>query len=128
MFNYDESADDSTESRTYVSKQAGVTAAKATVAGTTAVAQLVWSPGMFLAATDHALDMSTATVMSTTGSDGSTPTTRAGEYGSGVAYETVVSGSNSAKQAVMQVLIGDADSGAGRNKMLSSSYTQTGVA
>lgn len=127
VFNYDESNDGSTESRTYVSKQSGVTAAKATVSGTSALSELTWAPGLYLAALLHGEDLSTASVMSTTGSDGSTPTTRASNFGSGVTYETVVAGSNSAKQAVMQVLIGDTDSGAGRNKMLSSAYTQTGI-
>ena len=104
---YDFNGDGSNQDRTFVKKQAGVTSAKSTVNGGSALSPLKWSPGLFLAASDHATDMIDAETVTTDGTDGSTPTTRAAVYGSGPIYEIDSTGDNNEVNTVMQMLIGD---------------------
>lgn len=125
--NYDYNGDGTNTLRTFSNKSQGVSDAKTTVSGTTAVAALKWSPGLYLSAGNHTTDMASATTVSDTGSDGSTPTSRAAVYGSGTVYESNIIGDNDETFVIMQALIGDTDSGDARIKMLKSSYTQTGV-
>jgi hypothetical protein len=126
--NYDYNGDGSATLRTFSSKSSGVTSAKATVAGTTAVTALKWSPGLYISAKNHTTDMAAASSVTTAGTDGSTPTSRGAVYGAGTVYETNIIGDNNEMFVIMQSLIGDTDSGEARTKMLKSSYTQTGVA
>lgn len=126
--NYDFNGDESTTLRTFSNKSSGVTSAKDTVSGTTAVAALKWSPGLYISAQDHTKDMASLTAVTDTGSDASTPTSRAALYGEGTVYESNIIGDNNEMFVIMQALIGDTDSGANRIKMLKSTYTHTGVA
>jgi uncharacterized protein YkwD len=126
--NYDYNGNGSKSLRTFSSKSSGVSAAKTTVAGTTPVAALKWSPGLYISAKNHTTDMAAQTTVSDAGTDGSTPTSRAAVYGSGTVYESNVIGDNNEQFVIMQQLIGDTDSGSARTRLLKSSYTQTGVA
>jgi uncharacterized protein YkwD len=119
---------ETTELRTFSSKSSGVAAAKATVSGTTAVAALKWSPGLYISAQEHVADMKDKSAVTDAGSDESTPTSRGALYGEGTVYETNIINDYDEMFVIMHALIGDSDSGTARNTMLKDTYTQVGVA
>ena len=125
---YDYNGDGTATLRTFSNHQSGVSAAKASLDATAPVAPLKWSPGLYLAAKNHTTDMANQPTVTYEGTDGTTPTSRAGKYGSGIVYESNIIGDNDEMFVVMQALIGDSDAGVSRAKMMKDTFTQVGVA
>jgi hypothetical protein len=85
-------------------------------------------PGLYLSAQDHVKDVADLEEITETGTDDSTPSSRANEYGLGGIYESIALGDFTAQQIVISLIIGDEDSGAARAKIYDSTLTHVGIA
>lgn len=115
--------------RTFLLGKAGVLAAKNAVntAGNN-LTQFTWSPGLFLAAKDHAAYLSTLAGVSSTGTGGSTAATRVGLYGTkGNSFEEVLyMNDDTVANTIVMMLIDDTNA-SDRAALINSAYTQGGM-
>lgn len=127
-FVYDFNGDGVAETVEFKSGYAYVDASLTSASAEAIIDPLSWTPGLYLSATDHVADIAALEEVTETGTDGSTPSSRASEYGVGGIYESIALGDFTAKNTVIALIIGDEDSGAARNRMFDADLTHVGVA
>jgi len=125
---YDWNGDGTATTREFKSGYGYVNASLTSASAEAVILPLKWMPGIFLSAKDHVADVATLAEVTETGTDGSTPSSRASQYGVGGIYESISLGDYTAQQIVITLIIGDEDSGAARNRIFDSSLTHIGVA
>lgn len=94
---YDWNGDGSTTTREFKEGYAYVAASFATTNAETIIDPLMWMPGLYLAAKDHVTDVAGETEITSTGTTGSTPSSRADAYGVGSIYESISLGDYTAQ-------------------------------
>lgn len=125
---YDYNGDGTAETLAYTSLYSNVDTRLTAASAQTATTQLSWSPGLYLAAEVHVADQATEVAVTSTGTDSSSPSTRAAVFGTGGIYESIALGDFTAQQAVISIIIGDLDAGEGQTRMFDSTYTHVGIA
>ncbi len=125
---YDFNGDGTAETRIFKSGYGYVNASLTSAQTKTAILPLKWMPGLYLSAKDHVTDQASVLEVSETGTDGSTPSSRASVYGVGGIYESISLGDYTTQQIVITLIIGDEDSGAARARIFDSTLTHIGVA
>lgn len=98
--------------------------AQTTVAAVTGLSAFKWQGGLYQAAKDHVNDLAASGEISVTGSDSSTPATRAAKYGAGTTSEDVF-GDDYTPVIYALALVAEAGSSA---NMLSADHTHLALA